>query len=186
MKYPSIKKVSESRAKSLFLIKKGKPWEKNGFRTLIFQRRKGTINTCLPKKNHYINIFNKWMVSYRNSPKKNVQNGPRLPNANSNWRKSMFREEWSWLLAACCMGHGQKLAQVQRRSHGPAPQKIPSLYFLPVFLLMSARNLYISTFDWLSKSFVPADMLVVFLSLLVVCRSLVDLMPMSIAQIPIL
>ena len=84
MKYPSIKKVSESRAKSLFLIKKGKPWEKNGFRTLIFQRRKGTINTCLPKKNHYINIFNKWMVSYRNSPKKNVQNGPRLPNANSN------------------------------------------------------------------------------------------------------
>jgi hypothetical protein len=33
---------------------------------------------------------------------------------------------------------------------------------------------------------VPADMLVVFLSLLVVCRSLVDLMPMSIAQIPIL
>ena len=84
MKYPSIKKVSESRAKSLFLIKKGKPWEKNGFRTLIFQRRKGTINTCLPKKNHYINIFNKWMVSYRNSPKKNVQNGPRLPNKNSN------------------------------------------------------------------------------------------------------
>ena len=112
------------------------------------------------------NIFNKWTVSCSNSPQKIRSERPQAPRRKLELKEVDVPRRMILLLAAWAAEIGPSSAPESWKR----PSKNPhTFYDMPVFLLMSARNLYVSTLHWLSKSFVPADMLVVFLSLLVAC-----------------